>query len=549
MPLRRQAEFVFLFSAVAALVFGCAGGPYGVPDNTVSIRQELRKPLAPKAKERLLRPDQLSSIGEVARIDGLEPLPCAGLGVVTGLGENGAEKSNMDSRSLSDIKKALMTEEGRTLDEAKRMVEGRDSSIVQVSGAIPAGAANGDLFDVYVASIDAAVSLDNGYLHLTPLRTYVTIEGEVATGNVIARAGGAVSVGGVFPSAFAASSQEGRAGVVFDGGRAQGERILLIVLGEKNASASRAVLVEYLLNMRFANVNRQPGVPPVDYAVAVSNRIVQLRIPAVYRRYVERFADVVRQMRGSYYYGPPSNQQMEKAAARLASGAPKDKYLASVELEAVGAPAAPYLETAAGSKDDWTALYAAQALSYLESPKGPDRMYSLADSKDEAVRYEAVRFIGQLAGRRAVQALRERIYDPSNRVALEAVKGLVASGEGAASMVRLSRFDIVAVPGAEPGMLVKSSGRPMVIIVAPGTPLKGSIAITMPNIGIGSVDERNVAITTGEGPGAQTIQVEATADNILAVLAQSNPPFEVIRKTITALEDARNIPYKVRYLD
>jgi nucleoid-associated protein YgaU len=240
---------------------------------------------------------------------------------------------------------------------------------------------------------------------------------------------------------------------------------------------------------------------------------------------------------------------MQKMAARLAAGTPKEKDLASVELEAIGSAAAPYLESAATSGDDWTALYAAQALSYLENPKGPDRMYSLADSQDEAVRYEAVRFIGQLAGRRAVQALRDKINDASNRVALEAVKGLVMSGEGAASEVRLSRFDMVAVPGAEPGILVKSTGRPMVVIAAPGTPLKGPIAITMPDIGIGSVDDRNVAITTGEGPNAQTIQVEATADNILAILAQSNPPFAVIRKTITALEDARNTPYKVRYLD
>jgi hypothetical protein len=309
------------------------------------------------------------------------------------------------------------------------------------------------------------------------------------------------------------------------------------------------VLVEYLINSRFANVARQPGMPPTTYATAVSGYVVQIRIPAVYRRYVERFAQVLKQLRGSYFYGPPSSGELEKLSSRLAGGNAKEKYQASVELEAVGAAAVPYLESAAQAGDDWTALYAGQALCFLESPKGPERIYALADSKDEAVRLEAVRFVAQLAGRKPVQVLRMRISDPSDKVALEAVKGLILSPEDAAGQIRLSRFDMVAVPGTEPGLIVKSTGRPMVVVASPGTLLKPPIEIAMPGLAIGSVDDRNVAITTGTGPDIETVQVEATADNILAVLGRFNPPFDTVRKVIEALEDARNIPYKVRYLD
>ena len=551
-PKGRRLGCILCISVVAALglVSGCAGRTAAVKTDPDTIRVELRRARTAEDRERLLQPRRLSSIGSVAKVSGVEPIPCTGIGLVTGLGQNGAEKSNIDRSLKDDVKKMLNVEEGRTLLEARDLLESRDSSIVQVDAEIPPGAAAGTPIDVYVRPIDSAISLQNGYLHKTALKDFaVTKTGEVIYRQTIARAEGAVAIAGTGPGSVVANQEGGRAGVVFDGARYEDERTLLVIVPKSRTAAATEVLIEYLVNQRFANTGRAPGTPPINYATAMPNSTVVVRIPSIYRRYVQRFADAIREIKGAYYYGAPPREQLEKMVARLSKGTTADKYQASVELEAVGAAAAPYLESALDKGDEWTALYAAQALSYLDNPRGAERICALAGSADESVRLEAVKFAGQLAGRRAVQVLRERLFDPSSRVALEAAGALVAAGGDAAARIRLSQFDIVAVPGTPGGLLVKTTGRPMIVVTGLGTRLTGSVAIHVAGIGIGSIDDEHVGIVTGEAPEIASMEVEASVDSILAALARINPPFDTARKVIQTLEDSGNIPYKITWLD
>ena len=546
----RGVGFIFVFSALVWLAAGCETVGQFRSRDFAAIRMDLRKPISVKEREALLQPKALTSVGEMTTVEGLAALPCVGFGLVTGLGENGSEKGGVDPRVRDEIRKVLVTGEGRTPSESSSMINSRDSSIVRVLGAIPAGADSGTLFDAYVQPLDSAISLEGGYLHRTPLRTFVTTEtGESVTGDVVAYAMGQVTTAAGGEGALVGSGGSGRAGMIFDGGRYEGERILILRLEDRYVLGSRTVLMEYLLNRRFANVGRAAGTPPVNYASAASNRNVILKVPPVYRRYVARFGDVVKAIKGSYYYGPPPASQMQKLEGLLASGTPQEKYAASVELEAIGTAAVPHLEAAQRKGDDWTTLYAGEGLSYLNSPAGPEMIYRAADSSDEAVRFQAVRFVAQLTGRRAVGALREKLTDASGRIAIEAVKGLLASPDQAATQLRLAGFDLVVVPGSKGGLIVKSSGRPMVVVTGPGTFLTGSVAINADGIGIGSVDASTVAVVAGQGAQAETITIAATTDNLLTLLAKYNPSFETIKKVIVALEDGGNLPYKVTWLD
>ncbi|MCD6404410.1 MAG: hypothetical protein J7M19_01130, partial [Planctomycetes bacterium] len=344
-----------------------------------------------------------------------------------------------------------------------------------------------------------------------------------------------------------ANTGKSRIGIVFDGGRSKAEWLLFIQMHEQYISGRRTVLAELLLNRRFADVGREAGASPVNYAKAVSNRTIELRVPPVYRKFAARFVDVVKSIRGSYYYGPPPDKEMDNLARRLETGKPEEKYQASVTLEGIGSAAVGYLEKVSG--DDWTTLYSGQALCYLNSDIGRTRIIAACESSTDEIRYEAVRFLSNLSGRTTIQALRAKVLDPSNRISIEALKGLMGRGDEYAKKTHVSGFDLVAVPGVDATLIVSSSGRPVIAVTGSPMPLQGTVELRLDGIGIGSTDSDHVGIITSLGSVAETITVKATAYDILAALARHNPPFEAVRKVITALEDAGNLPYKVTWME
>ncbi len=533
--------------AVALCLIGCAGGTTARLEDASAVRSELQKPHTAKERAAILKPSSLRSIDQAATIDGLTPEGVIGFGLVSGLGEFGSDKGAVPPEVIREVRKNLIREENRTIDESARMVTGRDSSVVEVRGFIPPGAVAGDAFTVILRPIDSATSLENGYLHTTALTAYLRQEGSVQRGDAVARARGQVTAGVTADEAVLATVGDPRVGVVFEGGRFDRERILLIRLKDRYVSGRRAVLIEYLINRRFSQAGLAPGDSPLRYAYAMSNRMVSLRVPPVYRRFVRRYADVVRSLEGSYFYGPPKVSVLEGHARALATGSKERKYAASVALEGIGAAATPYLEGASG--DDWTLLYSGQALAYLNSDLGRARVIEATDSETEEVRYEAVRFVSQLAGRSAIQALRAKVFDPSGRISIGALEGLVAQGEEYARKLRLPDYDIIAVKGADPGLIVRSAGRPLVAVTGVGTMLEGTIEVRVNDVGIGSTDETHVGIMSGLAVMPESVVVEATMDNILATLAKYNVPFEAVKKVIAAMEDGGNIPYKVTWVD
>ncbi|MHC4712613.1 MAG: flagellar basal body P-ring protein FlgI [Planctomycetota bacterium] len=516
-------------------------------EDASAVRSELQKPHTAREREAILRPKSLRSIGDVATIDGLSPEAVIGFGLVTGLGESGSDKGSVPAEIIREVRKNLIREENRTVDESAFMVTGRDSSIVEVRGFIPPGAVAGDTFGVVLRPIDSATSLENGYLHTTALTAFLRQEGGVQRGDAVARARGQVTAGVTGDEAVLATVGDPRVGVVFEGARFDRERILLIRLKDSYVSGRRTVLIEYLINRRFSQTGLAPGDSPLKYAFAMSNRMISLRVPPVYRKFVQRYADVVRSIRGSYFYGPPKSSVLEGHGRALATGPREQKYAASVALEGVGDAAIPHLEGASG--DDWTLLYSGQALAYLNNDLGRTRVIEATDSETEEVRYEAVRFVSQLAGRSAIQALRAKVFDPSGRISIEALEGLVAQGEESARKLRLSGYDIIAVKGADPGLIVRSRGRPLIAVTGVDTRLEGTIGVRIGEVGIGSTDETHVGIMSGLAVTPESVVVEATMANILATLAKYNVPFETVKNVIAAMEDAGNVPYEVTWVD
>jgi len=543
----KGAVRLFFALAVLASAASCAPSPRRVGDDAALVRSELRKPHTAAEREKILRPSALSSIGQMATIDGLDPEPVIGFGLVTGLGSKGGEKSGLPREIVREVRKNLIREETRTLPESAQLLAAADSSVVEVRGAIPPAAAVGDTFDVLVRPLDNASTLQDGYLHTVPLAPYVSSNGGLTRGEAVARAQGQVAAPSSSAGGLVHTGGPRRTGMVFDGGRCGRERVLLVRLKEQYVSGRRSVLIEYLINRRLALLDPRPGAAHINYALALSDRTVRLHVPGVYRRFVHRFADMIRSIEGDYFYGPPSDSWLAGCLRTLEQGDPEEKYLASVRLEAVGAAAVPYLERASG--DDRTALYSGQALAYLNSEAGRTRIIKAADSSLEEVRFEAVKFLANLAGRSVVQALRAKVFDPSDRISLEAVRGLVRQGEEYARRLRLPGYDIVALRGLEPGLIVKSGGRPQIVVSGIGTPLEGSVEVRVGDFGLGSTDASHVGVISAAGDQPQTQVVEATVDNVIAALAMYDVPFDDLRRIIAQMEDSGHFPFDVTWMD
>jgi hypothetical protein len=540
----------FLLLALSAAVSAGCGGAASrgrAGEDAAYIRAQLRQPMSAVEREALLRPHELTSVGEMAEFGGLEQESVVGFGLVSGLDGMGGDKSGVDRAILGEVRKILIQQEGRTYKESRDLLDTRDSSIVEVSAKVPAGAAIGQTFDVIVRPLDSAVSLDGGFLHLTPLAPYATFGETSRRGNPVAEAGGPVVAGKTSVASVMGAAGDKRLGIIYEGGKCNQERVLLLRLKNKYISGRRAILIEGLINRCFARTGALPGDSSTRYAEAITNRTVRVAIPSVYKTLPERYADVIRSLRGSYYYGAPSDSEMQQLTTRLERGTPEEKYQASVALEAIGAPAVTFLEETGG--DGWTLLYSGQALSYLNSEIGRERVIAAADSDQEEARYEAVRFLAQLAGRSVIQALRAKVFDESDRISIEALDGLAGQPDAGATKLRLADFDIIAAKAVEPRLIIKTGGRPLVAVCGVGTPLVGTIEAVVDDVGLGSTDEENVGIFKGLGPQAQQLVVEATMDNILATFAQFGVSFDTARRVIVSLEDAGNIPYKVIWID
>ena len=209
-----------------------------------------------------------------------------------------------------------------------------------------------------------------------------------------------------------------------------------------------------------------------------------------------------------------------------------DKYRRSLAL------VAPYMAL-------YGSLTAAENMRFLLKVDGR----SAADSEIEEVRYQAVHFLGYLAGRSVIQALRAKVFDPSDRISIEALEGLVGQSDGGATRLRMPDYDIIAAKGVDAGLIVKTSGRPLIAVTGIGTPLAGTIEAVVGDVALGSTDENHVGVFKGIGPEGNQVVVEATMDNILATFANFNVPFETARRILVTLEDAGNMPYRVTWID
>lgn len=120
-------------------------------------------------------------IKDIATVRGLRANQLLGIGLVTGLAGRG---DSANSALLRNAVSALVSNFGFRIGPEE--VRSRNCAVVSVSAEVPAFLRPGDLFDVRVASLGDARSLEGGVLLQTPLkgangRVYALAQGQVFT--------------------------------------------------------------------------------------------------------------------------------------------------------------------------------------------------------------------------------------------------------------------------------------------------------------------------------------------------------------------------------
>lgn len=339
----------------------------------------------------------VKTVGDVTDVGNAEAIPVGGVGLVVGLEGTGGsappgsyrtllEDQLRKNRQLLDV---LLKHHG--VKEVKELLALPSTSLVLVSGSIPAGARKGDPLDVDVSlpPDSKTTSLRGGRLVECCLFNYELARNLSASqsnsetavkGHTVARAEGSVLVG--FGDGEDASRL--RQGRIWGGGRCHLDRPLHLILRDKQQHASIASSVADRINATFHGSSK--GVPGEQIASAKNKTLVLLSVPHQYRHNLPRYLRVVRLVplrEPSEQVRPGEDGTERRLSYRRCLEEdllrPSRTVTAALRLESLGHRSLPPLKAALGNEHPLVRFAAAEALTYLGSPAGAEELARLVE--------------------------------------------------------------------------------------------------------------------------------------------------------------------------
>lgn len=506
---------------LAALLGMIALGGLGLAcDMDMNMMQAKKKPetkdVAP-ALPRKIPPHINNTVAQYAVLQGSADMPVQGWGIVIGLGKNGS--SEIPQALKEYLIKQLSIQgfgsarEGLRALTPERLLNDKDTAVVEVTGAIPGGATIGSHFDVYVQSLpnDQTRSLEGGRLLLTDL--HLPVGGpEMAGRNVttIARAEGEVFVNPFLDPSKIEHQPQYREGRVLGGGVATEDRVFKLQL--RQASHSTAQTIDLRIRERWSGRN--------PTARAKSDTAVNLNVPEEYHKNYARFLRLV--MRLPIYFG---NEQyfehaQEVARAMEAPGAPYEDL--AMVWEAMGRQAIPAARKLYASRLPKAAFCAAQAGMRLDDPPASQIILDAAMNPNSPFRLQAIEELGHHPSVLAGTQLGDLLDDPNALVRMAAYRAIIRrGGHPAVSTIDVDgRFfvDVVASRGPR-AICVAQSFQPRITVFGGyDLPVSTPVFVTTPG-GL---------VTVNGAKGAADITVFRKTP----ISGTLSPPFTVSAKVV-----------------
>ncbi len=213
------------------------------------------------------------AIGPLVTVDGLRLTQVRGYGLVVDLVDTGGADGPeiVKNYLIKEMRRRQQPSDAGT--PSKEVLESKDTAMVEATGLMPAGAKEGDRFDVVIRALGTQTkSLVGGKLFLCDLKLYADSPSGVIEGKALAAASGPVFVSPFNRDGDPATNVDLRTGFVLGGGIVKDERRVRLVLNDPSYSVAQRIVAR--LNGRYA------ADEPV--AVGQSPSYIDLKVPNKY---------------------------------------------------------------------------------------------------------------------------------------------------------------------------------------------------------------------------------------------------------------------------
>jgi hypothetical protein len=388
--------------------------------------------------------DTNATIGTLAEVFSLEPIPVEGYGLVGGLKGTGSGECPAQVREY--LKQYILQQLGDDRVNADELINSLDTAVVAVGGSMPTSVPKNEYFDIKIEALPGTqtTSLEGGWLYGTELKP--------AGGFGIAMRTLAEAKGQVYIDSLGPGEKNQKAGYVLGGGRVLDE--YGVNIGLRRPDYRTASVITNKLNGRFGG----------GTARAVSPSKIELEVPAAYKKQKPRFISIVR----AIYITETSETTRERIntfVRRLASS--EDKYAAEMALEAIGNESISKVAVLLNSSQEQVRLGAARCLLNLGSDKGLNTLREIASNKDSPHRIEALEAITTSGTRNDAIAISRKLLrddDFSTRVAayesLRRLEDIAVTSKLIAGSFYLERISQTK----RKGIFVRRSGQPRIVL-------------------------------------------------------------------------------------
>ncbi len=355
-----------------------------------------------------------NTIGALVTIDGLRMTHVRGYGLVVDLVDQGG------SDGPDQVQDYLIKEMRRQQDisgesvPAKEMLESRDTAMVEVTGLIPAGAKEGDRFDIVMRALGTQTkSLVGGRLFLCNLKQYAETPSGLIGGKTLATASGPVFVSPFTEDGKPARKVDLRTGWVLGGGVVSEPRRIRLVLDDPSYSMAQRIVSR--VNSRYMSTD------PV--AVGQSPSYVDLEIPKKYDARRELFLQRVVHTNMNSSESFLRRHSEELAAKMLKDG--EDRDAIGLALEAVGDLCLDDLRPLYRHESADVRFFAGRTGLRLEDRGGMEAVARVAQEPKSEYRLDAIEELGYATDMYAAgEKLRKLLGDEDVSIRIKAYQAL-----------------------------------------------------------------------------------------------------------------------------
>ncbi|HEY8506375.1 MAG TPA: flagellar basal body P-ring protein FlgI, partial [Gemmataceae bacterium] len=319
---------------------------------------------------------EVQTVGDITAFSNTDPIPVSGVGLVYNLAGTGHSPPGT-------YREMLETELKRDgFENAREILDSPNQALVLVSAVIPPGARKGDPLDVVVTLPQGSKtrSLRGGILAECRLHTYNTPASmradRLLLGNTLARAKGPLVLpppkgapADPDPAGDAAPGESELTAQVWGGGVCLENRPLYLVMNLGYQRSRLTADIAGRVNMAFQG----PG-PGDELAVAKTNEVIWLNVPARYRLNLPRFMRAVRMVPiKAVPENHPYRYRLEQEVLD-----PAHAVTAALRLEALGPGSVKALKPGLQSASPLVRFACAEALAYLGEPCCGEELARLA---------------------------------------------------------------------------------------------------------------------------------------------------------------------------